>query len=1510
MSNPLPSTSATDSSALVEQSDLVSQTSHGPTISAVAAQLLRAALEEHYPTLHLDPGKTFVGTPQWQVVEDQVEPGPIIYETLTYVLLRLRLEGGRANYFPGEHFLTQEPDASDPVHLAVDIERIAEVINDQCARLFIELQKYQLDFWNQTGKQLPRWQELSSALQKALNVRAVKGLDANECAMAREVFSYPDKTSRKNSTSSLSDLHASLIDIDTVENGVASHLLLGGALVIQATIEARERLVMFTIERGFESFNSMQQLGDSLPASLQELLAGRDMTWRLFEPEGNIFDHMACALVGSQLEAIAALRSFQPGQWTDPPASNEAAARDDTRQLQMAIPPWLRQASGPDIQDYSRYITGLGKLYRNPEHHKTRNALPAMTAYALRLMSEAIIADSSAIAAADLPFEQLRINITNSFTAGNFTLPNPLDHRVVNLAEFALENAPPYQATISFANGVKVPAWLTPAFLTRIAAAVDIGQAYPALIKKTLIDDTVQAEQQKTFYGEQLKWLLPLLALECKVKHSGGVDERGYGYLCDLLSQNAATRQSMVICPLILTPQHRVISSSDTVSNMFLIYSRQTPDGVCLLYRPMMDQALMQFPSPPNLLYALHQPGELRDSVLAWLPDKNLSFEYAQYVFPVGVPSPWLVAEQLVDPNMRAENLGEVLIEREEISDDLLATLFSHNAQAMADLADRKSQSNAERRWTLLKDSGEALLAVASNFLSGSVGAAVWVWQTIDQLQQALTARERKDAFNQWTAVSDILLTLGMLLSHRAVQRNRSLSAEVPLKPSAMENATARERVVTVTYDAARETSTTNPEHLSSLDSAEAVARRTPTALGVYLDTFKVTALDTTDEDVIAARSQAPYIYRYNEKSYVQVGERWFRVRETYQGDVQIIALDDAKKTGPMLTHNQKGQWFVDVRLRLRGGGGNAQSKLALAPKETRFRELGDFLQSFKTQDRTTQEHLRIRQIAMKDLASDAFDKEAKVYVEELAASIQECRQALEQLREWRTLGGKENYREDLLRMTSTQALNLAQWLVIKQSYYAVAITTLLTRHEPPLTRHAYVSLIENTIELSQDMADKLTLAKTTLTDLQGTGKVGAEKIFDIGRRLPSFTVHELKANEIGLSTELCLQQTATSQMSEMRDRLSLIVGRAAIAAREGLEMIDISGPQSHTSAHIEGLNTLVETLADANQRLQEQAQSYAELLQPEPIDHVRGLIDEFIQLIQARTLELLTELQSTSPASTQDRKPSTSGRAAVKVRKSRPRDSASHEPARTKDVPLTPFIPPIPAPAPAAPRLKDLEIINEGLELSIDADEFIERSRKDALRPRRLASEMQDVFEQQALKLAQCADSVDQAMNRIRTAKGDVPPVAALSSELRAAAKKTRSQGLSVRTSLYKLRKPTQSAFKWMSDNGQIDIRRDDRGRKQTKGLGDYFQEYRILDKSNKDAPMWLAHFHYASATSPADEPTAAHLKVAEDYLATLTATQKQALTAFEPIDGVLRKISDPALRKLFLDLEPKSPR
>jgi hypothetical protein len=1495
-----------DTTPLLEKSELVSQISHGPTLNEVASHQLRQSLKMLYPKLDIDPDTTLVATPQWRVVDHQVEAGPTTLESLTHALVHQGLYGTRANYIEGEHFLTLEPEARNPVHLAVSIEEVAGMLNDLAPLLFVELQARQLDFWNSKGHKIARWEELSNSLRKALNVRKVKGWDADECAMAREVFIDPDKATRKNVNNDFSAIQACLIDVDALENEVASHLLIGGALVLKATYRQRELLVLYTIEGGYESFSSMAQLGDLLPARLGAQLAGRTPKWRLYEPDGNIFDHMAWALVSSQLDAIDTLRFLDPTAIEETESGLDKTEHARYQQLETAIPDWLREASVDDIQDYGRYITALGKLYRRPESKAAKGEIPAITDYAQRRMCEAIIKDSRAVGAANLSLNELRIKVTNSFTVDNLILPNPLDQRTETLAEFALENEAPYRATVFFKQGEQVPDWLTSEFLTDMSTQVNIGKAYPELIKRKLIDDPVESRRQKDFYRDQLQLLLPLLALEGKVKKEAGIDEQGYRYICELFNPDTDTVQSIAIYPLSMTPQHRLISVSDSVTNMFIISPREAENDPCLLYRPLLDQPLLQFPSRQNLLYALHQPGELRDSVLAWLPDKTLSFEYAQYVFPVGLPSPWLIAEQVINPLQRLDSFGRVVFENIEITGDILSTLFNSNAKALVDLADRQAQSNAERRWSLLKDSSWALFEVITNMFSGAIGTAIWVWQSINAIQQALDARERGDRFVEWTSIGDVLLTIGIILTHHAVMRRRTLSDKPRIEKLSIEKEIQPEPAhATVTFNPVPLSGELPMDHCTSLEVSGSVPRRSPSALSSYLDTLKVTPPDLADADLAIVNEAVPYLYQLNDRNYAQVGERWFNVLVDGDDQVTIVALDEPYRDGPLLARTGTGQWVLDLRLRLRGGSPKGRLKALKAAKERRKHELETALQSFRTQEALDKIEMEKVQAEVLEAKGADFDRISELYSQKLEAMIDTYQQALTQLQEWRNLGGTTGYTYDLLRLSTELERHLSLWFVTKKNRYIEATQKLAQAADQALvSQQTYVDTIQLATDLSHEMVNKLSISHTVLEGMKAAGRPGITEALHIRKLLPSFTALELKANEIGMAQELCLQEQASPAMPEARNAIGDIVVSAGRAAHQVAQLVKGTDASIDLKVRIEELHSFVEVFADAEQRLQELPDTYPDLLKRNQIDHLRSLIEEFAQLAHSQIQSLLPE-QALEPQQNPSRRnrPAPS-RQTVKVSKSRPRKPGDDEAAKATEDPLKPFIPVIPK-QPLQP-LKDMEIIASALDVNLESNQFIERTRKDAFRPRRIPADMQDLFDQQALKLEQTAASVEQAMTRIKAATGTTPPVATLSRELIDDANRMRKAGVSVRANLYKQRKPTQSSFKWMQENKQIDVSRNEQGRIRTKQLGDYFQEYRIFDKANTHQPIWVAHFHYPTVNSPADNPSTAHLKVSDDYLKTLTPDQQVALSTFEPIDGVLRKIDDPVLRKLFLDLEP----
>jgi hypothetical protein len=146
------------------------------------------------------------------------------------------------------------------------------------------------------------------------------------------------------------------------------------------------------------------------------------------------------------------------------------------------------------------------------------------------------------------------------------------------------------------------------------------------------------------------------------------------------------------------------------------------------------------------------------------------------------------------------------------------------------------------------------------------------------------------------------------------------------------------------------------------------------------------------------------------------------------------------------------------------------------------------------------------------------------------------------------------------------------------------------------------------------------------------------------------------------------------------------------------------------------------------------------------------------------------------------------------------------------------------------------------------------------------------------------------------------------LSTELRTGATTLRHEGVSVYGAMLMKRKPREAYLKWLTENDQVKIVKNESSRIKTKQRMDYFQEYKILDKTHNNKPLWVAHFHYDNLTDPDDRFTVAHLKFADAYLQEQPTKTRQQLETFDAVDNALRRIVNPTVRDLFLKPEPKA--
>ncbi|MBC2384507.1 hypothetical protein HF257_16955 [Pseudomonas sp. WS 5106] len=1478
---------------LLEKALLTRLTEDGPTGNEVAFLLLRSELSILYPDLNPDLDRTVVGTPIWAFVDDELTCVDIHYTLMTHVLVRLALENTKANYLQGEHFLTQQPSTPEPIQLPVDIEQIATLLNELASVFFVAFKEQQLAFWNATGAGLPRWQELADGLAAALNIQEVEGWNADHCDIARGISMYPDKQQRFRHRPDLANIQVCLLDIDSPNDKHLKHLMLAGTAIVQGTFKQTDILMMYTLEYGYETFPSLQDLATAAQSRLSASMSALPLAMRLVEPEGHFFDHMAWALIATQLTAIeteglnnVATTVPQP----EPPSTaTEPLDRDpETTRLNMldgAIPHWLLNASPHDLNDYSQHMLDLSTLYNDVPADLFQ--LQPIKAFAQEKMRNAILADNHA-GADTLPLDEIQIIRTESLAVGPFNLANPLESYPQTLGEYALSNTPPYLATVNFKGGQTVPDWLTVTYLTHLSEQVDIGQVYPKLIQDKLIDDPLEAPRQQRFYIQQLRSLLPLLALECKLTHTGNVDEQGYRFINELVTPTPNTPDPIVICPLSIRPSLRISQTFDEVLNIFIIGPRSLQHGPCLLYRPLLENPLIQFPSLQNLKYELHQPGEIRDSILAWLPNRSVSYNYAQYMFPTGLTSAFLISQLANTPLKLFEWGGTPVFSKTELTGDIFAALFAANAKAMAQLADRKSLSNAERRWALLEDSAWAIFNAASSFLNGYVATAVWVWQIFNQLQQVLDTPAQSNGLIKWQRLGDVLMALAIVITHKAgpLRRGKARSADVrgsrpPLPAPPQLRALASD-------------SRALPHRQFSILAVEgAVPRRTPTQWGSYLDAFKVEAPDLRD---YAQPQQRPPLYDVGQNTYAQVDQRWFQVVGDDDANIHILDPHNPAFTGPCLAKTSMGTWRINTDLRLLRSNESLKSKLK-ASRMARMQRLLPLEQQREALEQREkvlkgEMHTLLKSPTTQTLLDQSLSK-----AQELIANREASLKLLDQ---WRNEGGTLGYEDKLLRLYKSFNTYLMTWTAFKHVAYNAAVERILKNRESEdvTTRQQLPADIHLAVEMGREIDAKLNDlagAKLALSSMGSAGAMDARQI-QISERF--HTRWELKTNEIASAAELCIREQAAQDMTQARNAVYAVVERATAASRSMTQLLK-DDPQE---AQLETLSEMVEAFKSVRNRIEELPGEFPERVNLNALANLKSVVNEFLLLAQSN---IGTRLQQVAPPARASAKPSTS-RPHIKARviKKRPRDQPKEPQDVPEQAPLT-LIPPLKKQAPK-PTNDYIDITSQGLQLTGELDGFISETKKSALKPFRIPADMQDIFDQQALKLEQTLHTFE-PLHTLAKQTGNALPVASLSTELRDGAARLRREGITIRATLLKLRKPQQGYFLWLLENDQVRVTRNQAGRIKTTQFNDYFQEYFILDSANGDQPLWLAHFHYPALKTPANQFTAAHLKIDDAYLKQLAADTQPALTTRTALDNLLRKLNDPVALAAFLRLEER---
>jgi hypothetical protein len=1508
--------------------ELIAQFYEGPSFREAASELLRQALNEQYPTLSIDPDSTLMGTPTWTLRDDDIVAGPPEYHALSDLLARQAVLAVPALCIEGEHFLTRQPLTEPPVHLPVRMTDIAKILNTRAPVMLSAFQARLVDFWNESNAKGPRWQELSNTLRNGWDAQDVEAWDETDHAMARRLFHFPDRATRQ-----IEDPYASkacLIQIEQTGNRFKPLKI----AVLSGQHQGRTHILSYSLLKGYEKFDSLELLGESLSDHLGPPTNRASLNWRLFEPEGNFFDHLACVFIAQQVDAVGAmdfsdLRQSSPDTINN--ALNSSPGPDDTSAskgpglewYRDALPDWLRTASTSDLNNYARHLKDLAALNSASAGASYLDDIPSIEQYALDQIKDQILLEHPD--AQHLAFAKIRVQVKSLVTWGSFTVPGAYDTATFTFVELALQNLialPLGNKTIQWDNAATLPAWMTVDYAEQIIQQVNIGETYPELIKTKLLDIRQESARRKNLYTQHMRVQLPMMALQSKLQQRDGINEQGYRYITALMEIDAHARkvdgQAIVMRQLAFAPTRRRDASYDVVANMYVIGPQDLAAGPCLLYRPLFNPPLVQYASPANLIYAVAQSPELRNSVLAWLPDE-VREDYANYVFPGDMPSPWAVADYLVEPDKMWTLSGPMALATPVLNDDLLDTLFTANAQALITLADRESVSNAESRWATLKRAGWSLLNAVLPFLSPTLGTAAWIWQIVDQLQQFVDAEQQQDKPAQWAALTDVLLNLGLAITLHIATRHPPTSkthadAHKPEQP--VKKMVVKQLATAPSLDL-------SADHISSMNISGAV-NRLPEQLDTVLDSFNVQAPENLG-DAITETGTYQHLYRSGQKYYVPVGTRWFEV--SAQPDEPVVIIDPVRpeRSGPTLLHNAAGQWFIDTRLRLRGGGPKRAIRRASLQATEKATQMRDKLQAFEKTKKSLSLELQQAHTEMTDAPGTSADAKRQLYLQKLHTQRSDYETALQDLKQLNVFDPFPDYRPRAMAYLNAQ-LDLSEAGISEaQRTFTPVFRKVLDQIEQqaraPQERH--IEGARQLTDMNQDMIERLDYVQSRFEHLRQLPSEGLRQIQERKKRLPLYTSDDLRALQVTLSRNLCLTEASLVDAPEAWAALDKIVNTADIAVQAVRDTL-YERSEARLDERIEALASLIEQFTVINERLEDLPQDFADAIIPEQLETLRKKMRNYAKDTQAQLAQLHLDRDALRNRPTPPPTPPTAKKKFIHTRYNgmligEPRLNSVGLETDLVDIksPITQqviatyhqkdqglWVQRITTPPESPPAAPDIQVSLDKAQAFLDGlKAFKDRADEQAKKPTRTAIGVEYLYHQHALLLEETDQAIEHALSQPRITVDQQRSAAILSRKLKETTAELYQEATRHMLRMIKEQPPTIAAVEWLQQRREITLKKTVNRRRIKSINSDYLDEYTITDRVTRDV-LWYAHFHYSTSWTPAKAFISARLKTPAQRNLGVDAEPLNGLDSQQRLDYYRSEINLQQARRLFFNL------
>ena len=1499
------------------------QFANAPSLESVTRQVLAAAIAQRYPSLTIDLERTQLAVPQpqggWELQH-------FMSRVFDYLGRGTELDLSPINTQP--YYLTDNAPAwLAPDEGTLDMKVIETLAKELSWRLPIALQNSLTDFWGQdSGTGISRWEWLSDVLRDTLSIGAFRQPDLTEKAREAlyQVIRLPYREERASQYGD-NAVQAYWLEV-TFRTAGATRSRLSGGIVLTTP----DQVLACRPDGSTRSFRNLDSMSTNWGKRISRLYTTEEIRIKRFELDGNVFDASAAVILHQQLERIGLLKLPSRIGWqalqrvymnltdtadlfSDAPHTSPHALAT----LKKQLPDWLDNASAAEQAIYRHYSLALSNAKKNSKGRTYLYGISDIHTYAADVLLQQMQFDQKSLEQ-DTPGQPPEkpphpddIELTLLTVAGLPGSTGIVEPVTMSLTELALKNLagrPKGSLTLRHRQGLPLPPWLTPDYITRrngLIEQVNIGKAYPERLENLLLSTTPAAQEREQLFAAQTRVQLPLEALELSLKKENGVTPLGARYVAALMQASAVRRVvdglPVVIRRLALVRKPEALP--DTVSNMFIIEPHDVEQGPHLLYRPFYARALIEFPSRSALLDAIAEPGELQDSVLTWLNDitrpiyANGGFKEPHYVrfgqgseyAPIETPGPAQLAT-----NGTSDELLQYLH-----NGRLMLFLYGCNARALVEQADTRSVSNSESRWAVLLEGGSLVFsslmllpALPRQLLltGGLLGLTSAVSQDIPALESADTATRE-------LAAADVLLNVGMLLFHNALSaaprlpkllkglKAQAIRPFAPVRIAELWPEPTPPKIIIGAVALAGEF----PDGQSTvLDLAFVDARNNLTQYQRQeLERFKVPRPDALPPAQPGGLHKG--MYRLEQKWHVLIGQNLYPAEVDLNRAAFIVSATDSNHHGPALKSDNHGNWALNTQLRLLGGMPSGRMAAYLQNKASRKNQLEAELQTFYQVEEPLHKAVDITQSALQRAYSDPrFTGEQLANLRaRLNNALQKQQNAHQQLLDSRQeridllIPFNENEVISLLEKSFDNTVKALRNLAYEQKALVLKWPQFTTPG-PELDKagdaapEVFMHYAREQIALNEQSIHQLELRNSFLDQLYNFSEASNATASHLSLILSKNEHSELTLKSFQLDC-LKLASSKVTASAFIEESLDEAIDPLKEHLRTHNELNDF---EFSASKRLEVLDSLVMHYGQALDALQGISLLKTDDLQIDYFNKLRQLLGELYQDV---VTQLAAEIKPSLKPRKRSRKrtPSAAGKPQKKMINTRSkgpligdlRPAGGEWPIEVIEirsaydnkllstysqhgeewVEIKTHRPP---PPPAARALSVIK--GEARKLFARVEENLRKARQYKTLSRH-PEEVEELLNNEATKLDKVATELHfalQAQSPASRLAGDQTLV----DNMRSAARHLVSEGRALRIQLSLELPPTHGNLQYLLEQQRVHVAGLGK-RTQLQGeRRDFIQEYAV--NNSEGYPLWYAHLHYDEANTPKQDFTVAHLK------------------------------------------------